>query len=306
VATATSTPLHKRSSIIRIRSPLAIWHLLSLDAPTIAALWTWFIARANHIHLPTSSILAMAVAVWMLYAADRLMDARLMDARLFDAANEEDLEARHYFHHQHRSAFLAGILVASVALAVLLPRLEPAALHLYLVLGGLLAGYFILIHATPRAAASKKAAHRLPKEIAVGIFFASAIYIPTVARRPDLRLPLLPAALLFAALCSLNCLFIYAWEHPRPNPSHPAHASTRLALRHLAFLAVSIPVVAAALVFLTKNHQAPWPIPVACALSSTLLLLLHHRRRSIAPITLRAAADLALITPLLLLPFLHL
>jgi hypothetical protein len=306
VATATSTPLHKRSSIIRIRSPLAIWHLLSLDAPTIAALWTWFIARANHIHLPTSSILAMAVAVWMLYAADRLMDARLMDARLFDAANEEDLEARHYFHHQHRSAFLAGILVASVALAVLLPRLEPAALHLYLVLGGLLAGYFILIHATPRAAASKKAAHRLPKEIAVGIFFASAIYIPTVARRPDLRLPLLPAALLFAALCSLNCLFIYAWEHPRPNPSHPAHATTRLALRHLAFLAVSIPVVAAALVFLTKNHQAPWPIPVACALSSTLLLLLHHRRRSIAPITLRAAADLALITPLLLLPFLHL
>jgi hypothetical protein len=168
-----------------------------------------------------------------------------------------------------------------------------------------LAGYFILIHATPRAAASKKAAHRLPKEIAVGIFFASAIYIPSVARRPDLRLPLLPAALLFAALCSLNCLFIYAWEHPRPNPSHPAHATTRLALRHLTFLAVSIPVVAAALVFLTKNHQAPWPIPVACALSSTLLLLLHHRRRSIPPITLRAAADLALITPLLLLPFLH-
>lgn len=320
MATATSIPpsptQHKQRARAESRtshSPLAFWHLLSLDAPTVAALWTWFIASANHIHLPIPSSLAMAVAVWMLYAADRLMDARLMDARLMDARlldpppspYAEDLEARHYFHHQHRTAFLTGILLASIALAVLLPRLEAAALHLYLILGGLLAGYFILIHATP-SPSSKKAAHRLPKEIAVGIFFASAIFIPTVARRPNLRLPLLPAALLFAVLCSLNCLLIYAWEHPHPNPGRPAHATTRLALRHLPSLAASILVIAAALVCLAKNHQAPWPIPAACALSATLLLLLHHLRRDIAPITLRAAADLALITPLLLLPFLHL
>jgi hypothetical protein len=249
----------------------------------------------------------MAVAVWMLYAADRLMDARLMNAGALintPFPHEEDLEARHYFHHQHRTAFLTGILLAALALAVLLPRLEPSALHLYLILGGLLAGYFILIHAaTPPAA--KKTAHRLPKEIAVGIFFASAIFIPTIARRPDLRLALLPPAILFAALCSLNCLFIYAWEHPRPNPSHPAHATTRLALRHLHFLATGIPVFAAALVCLTKINQASWSIPIACALSAALLLLLHHRHRDIAPIILRAAADLALLTPLFLLPFLH-
>jgi hypothetical protein len=124
-----------------------------------------------------------------------------------------------------------------------------------------------------------------------------------VARRPDLRLPLLPAAILFAALCSLNCLFIYAWEHPHPNPSRPAHAATRLALRHLSFLAISVPVAATPLVCLTKLNQAPTAI--ACALSAGLLLLLHRRHRDIAPLTLRAAADLALITPLFLLPFLH-
>src|SRR5271156_21025 len=28
------------------------WHLLSLDAPTVAALWSWFFARAMHLHLP--------------------------------------------------------------------------------------------------------------------------------------------------------------------------------------------------------------------------------------------------------------
>jgi hypothetical protein len=315
---ATATPIRRPQRNQRAyakpetgRSPLVLWHLLSLDAPTVAALWTWFIARANHIHLATSSILAMAVAVWMLYAADRLLDARLMEARLMNGGlvdspspHEEDLEARHYFHHQHRTAFLTGILLASLALAALLPRLEPAALHLYLILGGLLAGYFILIHAASPAAA-KKTAHRLPKEIAVGIFFASAIFIPTVARRPDLRLALLPEAILFAALCSLNCLFIYAWEHPHPIPSRPAHAATRLALRRLRLLAASVPMVATALVCVTKINQAPWSIPTACALSAALLLLLHHRHRDIAPVILRAAADLALLTPLFLLPFLH-
>ena len=81
-ATPTKPPL---KTISHHTNPLALWHLLSLDAPTVAALWTWFIASANHIRLPLSSALAMALAVWMLYAADRLMDARLMDARLMDA-----------------------------------------------------------------------------------------------------------------------------------------------------------------------------------------------------------------------------
>jgi hypothetical protein len=303
---ATATPIQPQQRNQRAvtkpettHTPLALWHLLSLDAPTVAALWTSFVASANHIHLTASSILAMAVAVWMLYAADRLLDARLSDTAF---PHEEGLEARHHFHHDHRTFFLTGILLASIALAVLLPHLEPVALHLYLILGGLLAGYFILIHAAPRAA-SNKAAHRLPKEIAVGVFFASAIFIPTVARRPDLRLTLLPAAILFAAVCSLNCLFIYAWEHPSPNPT--AHATTRFSLRHLPFLATLIPVFATVLICLTNNRQAPWPIPTACALSASLLLLLHHRRSTIAPVTLRAAADLVLITPLLL-PFLHL
>ncbi|HSY68381.1 MAG TPA: hypothetical protein VK813_07055 [Edaphobacter sp.] len=300
MATATSTkpPL---KAIRHPAHPLALWHLLSLDAPTIAALWTWFIASANHIHLPLSSTLAMALAVWMLYAADRLMDARLIDARLMDArladidpTHHEDLEARHYFHHRHRTAFLTGILLASIALALLLPHLEPAAIRLYLVLGVLISGYFVLIHAT-------HSAHRLPKEIAVGLFFAAATFIPTVARRPDLRLPLLPSALLFATLCSLNCLFIYAWEHTSTN--HRAHPITRLAIRNLPSLTVLLTLSSTALALL--DHNAPWPMPCATALAATILLLLHNRRRTLAPITLRAAADLALTTPILLVPILY-
>ena len=287
-------------AIVRHSGPLALWHLLSLDAPTIAALWTWFIALANHVRLPLSSTLAMAIAVWMLYAADRLMDARLLNA---DPTHYEGLEARHYFHHRHRSAFLSGILIASIALALLLPHLEPEAIHLYVVLAGLVSAYFLLIHAARGVAAQQKVAHFLPKEIAVGLFFAAATFIPTVARCPNLCPRLLPFALLFATLCSLNCLFIYAWEHAGSHTSAPPHPITHIALRNLPSLTVLLALSGAAITLF--DHRAPWPVPYAIALSAALLLLLHNHRLAINPVTLRAAADLALATPLLLLMFLH-
>jgi hypothetical protein len=292
VATATSTKPSLKA-IDRYENPLALWHLLSLDAPTIAALWTWFIASTNHVHLPLSSILAMAVTVWMLYAADRLMDTRLLNV---DPGRQEDLEARHYFHHRHRTAFLSGILFASIALAVLLPHLEADAIHLYLVLGALVFGYFILIHGT-------HSAHRLPKEIAVGLFFAAATFVPTVARRPGLRVSLLPSALLLATLCSLNCLFIYAWEHDAFSTNRSTHPITQFAISKLSLLTVLLSLSSATIPLL--DHRTPWPIPYAIALSAALLLLLHNHRLALKPITLRAAADLALTTPLLLLLFLR-
>jgi hypothetical protein len=298
VATATPTKPSLKT-IGHSTNPLALWHLLSLDAPTVAVLWTCFIAAAHHIHLPISSTLAMAVAVWMLYAADRLMDARLLDA---NPTQHEDLEARHYFHHRHRKTFLTGILLASIALAALLPRLEAKAIHLYLILGGLVSGYFILIHATSGTTAQQKVAHRLPKEIAVGLCFAAATFIPTVARRPDLRLPLFPSALLFATLCSLNCLFIYAWEHEDHNANRPTHTITRLALHNLPSLTILLALSSTALSLF--DHHAPQSIPCAIAISATFLLLLHNHRHTIARTTLRAAADLALATPILFLPLL--
>lgn len=279
MATATPTRPVIRPDV----GPLAYWHLLSLDAPTVAALWTWFVAASCGIVLPVSSTVAMAVAVWILYAADRILDAR---------GSLELLEMRHHFHHRFRRIFLTCIVVATALLAMLIVHLDPAALRLYGVLGFLLAGYFAFIHTTIHTHRS-----RAPKEIAVGIFFAAAVFIPTVARRPALRLALLPDAILFAAICSLNCLMIYDWEHPT---SDRAHASTRLALRYLPQLAITTLSASLTLTIFTSHHA----IPTACAVSSLLLLILHRGRNRLPLITLRAAADLALTTPLLLLPFL--
>lgn len=283
---------------IRAASPLALWHLLSLDAPTVAVLWTWFIARANGVSLPIAPVAAMALAVWALYAADRLLDTRGLDG---PDGSTYDLEARHLFHHRHARAFLAGIVLAAVALAALLPALDPAAIRLYLIEGALLCLWFLVLHVVPsahRLPAQRPAAQHPTKEIAVGLFFSAAVFIPTVvresvARPPGLRLALLPCALLFAALCSLNCLFIHAWEHE----------GTRFDSPRLPLLAVVLVIVGAVLAVIDPNR--PWPVAIACALAAALLLMLDRNRHRLSRIVLRAAADLILLTPLLLLPFLR-
>ena len=282
---------------VTLSTPLRLWHLLSLDAPSIAALWTWFIARTLHLALPLTAPVSMFLAVWLLYAADRLLDARQLLANPLHTAN---LEPRHLFHHHHRNAFLATAIAACLALAALMPRIEPAALRLYLILGALLIAYFLLIHLSASA-------HRLPKELAVGLFFAAAVFIPTIARRPNLRLSLLLPALLLATLCSLNCLFIYAWEHPVRHPArHPAHPTTRIALHNLPTATATAILLGLVLALLSHIHPttSPSAISIACTLALTLLLLLHLIRRRLHPTTLRAAADLVLLTPIALLPFL--
>ena len=301
-------------------SPLALWHLLSLDAPTVAALWTLFIAHSARIPLPWQAPAAMFAAVWMIYAADRLLDARLLDA--YNSANilgaphlafemwvstdlnhrdthhKPNLEPRHRFHHHHRSRFLAIITLSALALIYLLYRIDPRALHLYALLATLLAAWMLLIHIRPLP---NDLTQRLPKELAVGLFFPAAVFIPTITRAPWLRPTLLPAAALFACVCTLNCLYLYAWEHPTPTPH--AHLTTRWATAHLAPIATLTLILSATTAALT-HHTPTTALPaLACTLSSAALLLLHALRHRLSPLHLRATADLVLLTPLLLLPF---
>ncbi len=281
---ATAAPAIRsttRQYSLSILRPLALWHLLSLDAPSVAALWTWFAARTVGVHLPLAAPLAMFISVWMLYAADRLLDS----------THSTDLEARHHFHRRHSTAFFTGIIAGSVALVTLSHFIYPEAVCLYALLGGMLFAWFILIHA-------RRGPRRLPKEIAVGLFFPAAVFIPTVARDPALRIVLVPHAILFAAVCSLNCLFIYAWEHPGTRPH--AHWTTRLATRHLPLLVILVFAASVILASISYAH-GPWQLASACAASALALLVLHQSRHRIGSTTLRAASDAVLLTPLLLL-----
>lgn len=292
---ATATPRPSLALVERTppresphHTPLALWHLLSLDAPTVATVWTIAVAHAVGLHLPWSSPAAMFVAVWMLYAADRLLDARPLPG----GQSPPELEERHRFHHRHRRTFLILIALSAFVLIALLRNIDPHALRIYTLLATLLAAYFLIIHARADNA------HRLPKELAVGIFFPAAVFIPTVARLPQLRLDLLPVAFLLAATCSLNCLFLYAWEHPHQRAQ--AHWSTRWATRHLVTLTWTVAALSLIYCLLsTRLITRPYALPSCILASSLLLLLLHHLRNRLQPLHLRALADLVLLTPLI-------
>jgi hypothetical protein len=278
-------------------TPLALWHLLSLDAPSVAAIWTIAVAFAAGLHLPFTAPAAMFVAVWMLYAADRLLDARPLPG----GQAPPELEERHRFHHRHRRVFLILIAISACVLVALLRGIDPHAMRLYTLLATLLGTWFLIIHARPLPG---DGAHRLPKELAVGIFFPAAVFIPTVARLPQLRLDLLPIALLLAATCSLNCLFLYAWEHAGPRTR--AHWSTRWATNHLVALTGTVAALSLLLIvtspLLTASaqlHRGTTVLTSCILASSLLLLLLHHLRNRINPLHLRALADLVLLTPLI-------
>ena len=292
------------SPSIHPSSILGLWHLLSLDAPTVAVLWTIFTATVAHTNLSPVTPLAMALCVWMLYASDRLLDTRQLRYGP-EHKIDSDLQLRHLFHDRYRTSFARALTLSAVALAALLPFLPSAAFHLYLAEGVALAGYFLLIHAPPLAPSSRTSrflsTHRLPKELLVGPFFSAATFIPVVSRKPGLRPELVPLAILFAALCSLNCLYIYAWEHPR---SREANWTTSL-IGHLNIL-TSLFLAAAFFCFRTAHLPLNLrPYPLACGASGLLLVILHTGRKQFSPLGLRAAADAALLTPLAILPFLY-
>lgn len=274
-AVATTTQI---SAPPRTASPLALWHLLSLDAPTVATLWTIFVARATHTTLPVVAPAAMFLAVWILYAADRLLDTRHLQS--VKCVRITELEARHLFHFSHRRTFLAIIPVAAIAVAALLRGLLTATLHLYLIEGVLLVGWFLLVHNTR---------FRLPKELVVGLYFAAATFTPTLVRQSQPNLAVFLCAALFAFLCTLNCLFIHAWEDD-------------LFGSHMQLTTAALVLCIVSMALLTTSSPA---IPAAIACAAAALLAMNRLRFRLSRTHLRAAADLALLTPALLLPFLR-
>ena len=185
----------------------------------------------------------------------------------------------------------------AVACAVLIPLIAvipQACLQAYTALSTALLVWLAVVHLLAR-----RSARRIPKELAVGLFFSAAVFVPTVAGNPSLVRTLILPAILFANLCSLNCLFIYAWENADRQAS--THPTTAFGLRRLPVIAAASVFVPIAMLF-TGAHA---PILMATALAAAILLMLHGWRDRFARTKLRTLADAALLTPLLMLPFLR-
>ena len=223
----------------------------------------------------------MFVGVWLLYAGDRLLDG---------VSGEEDLEERHRFHRRNRRGFLVAMVVAVAILLPLVLAIPWGLLKLYLQLVGLLFVWFGLVHGVAPGTGL-----RLPKEVMPGVFCATATFVPVWAAVGFQHGELDFAALCFGQLVTLNCWTIFAWEHDEVSE---AHATTQFGVRWLreaTIVGVLMPLAASCL-------AGPYLAPIffAIALASASLWIVAKSRASLRPTDLRAAADLVLLTPLLI------
>jgi len=258
-----------------------LWHLLSLDAPTVAVAWFVLATHAAHLHLHRFDAASLFLATWMFYVVDRLLDAR---------CGEPHPEDRHRFHGDNSKAFSCVLLCAAPVLLLLLSHMEQPLRRAWLLLGLGAAGYYAWVHTRDTAVDSTA---QLPKEIYVGIGFALAIFLPE-ALAGALR-PLWPQALCFGALCWLNCTLIYEREHSSQNA---AHWSTQFAIRHALLLQAALLICGLALCFTVNTPRA---LSVCIVLSAAVMMALRRLRHRIHRLDYRIAADAALLTPLLFL-----
>lgn len=270
-------------------SPLRLWHLASLDAPTVAVVWSLAFAWAAGVRLPSWVPVLLALGTWAVYIGDRLLDARTA----LRSGNLQRLRERHFFHWRHRRILLPLALLAASAAATIILDLMPAAVREHnSVLAVAALAYFSGVHASRRSLSSARAI--ISKELLVGILFTAGCALPTLTRfntnSPGRSLgSLLAACVFFAALAWLNCSAIERWES--------ANAPSRISLSGI--------LLALAGFSLTVFLFPAWPqiaaLIIAGAASSLCLALLDRLRNRFTPLALRAAADLVLLTPLLLL-----
>lgn len=279
------------------------WHLLSLDAPTVAVLWAWSLARAVDVRLPRSALLLLGLGTWLIYVSDRILDGLHLNGLHPDRLRYEGhgrLRERHLFYARRRKFFvIASLPAALVLLWIVFSRMVTAAREADTALFALAMLYFCLIHL--RGPAVER---WLPKELVVGAIFAAATAVPAWARLGGDGDGLLPATALFALLCWLNCAAIEKWERKKSERervvSSPAHVTTRWAQSHLRGISMAVALMAAlacALSFYRGWGSGISLLDLACVLSAGLFPLLDCTRLS--AFHLRIAADLALLTPLL-------
>ncbi len=283
-------------------TPLHLWHLASFDAPTVALVWASSFTWAVGTHLPPQAAAVIALGVWTVYVADRLLDAR--SALRHDA--EYRLRERHYFHWRHRKVLVPFALVAGVAVAILVLACIPVvARERDSVLAVASLAYFARVHQRELSAVRGRRPFFPPmitKELLVGVLFAVGCALPALgaawAAAAISRWVLMGCVAFFAALAWLNCHAIEQWES-EAGPEPGTLGGSDLSLARLAFGLASISLLAA--VLLCRAHPRPALLLAAAAISALLIALLDRMRTRLNPLTLRAAADVVLLAPALVI-----
>jgi hypothetical protein len=248
------------------------WHLLSLDAPTIAVLWAHLFARTVHVQPGLADEVVLAGAVWLTYSADRVLDGCL-------AADPNRLRTRHRFARRYRNRLAAVWLVVLLIVAgVSLSGIDRALLDAGVGVLGVVVLYLGAVHLTPDGL--------MPdwiKRSLVAIIFSLGSALPAAVQTSHPE-RLAPPAVAFAALCFLNCTAIETWEGKEDRATSRFGIAIALCGGALALLSAAPFLSAGRLAF----------IAAACAAFG--LGLLDATRDRLSAEAVRVLADAVLLT----------
>jgi len=265
---------------------LHLWHLASLDAPTVAVVWALAFARAAGVHLDLWVLLLLACGTWTVYVGDRLLDAH----RAIRSGTLGDLRERHYFHWRHRRLLVpVACATAAIAADIVARRMPVAVRSRDSVLAAAALMYFSGVHMTAKLPEwLRKFAS---KELLVGLLFTAGCAAPTLSHLHSAQWLFFACLVFFVALAWVNCAAIESWES-----SNRSTHSTAILRRTFVLGAAAL---AASGAFALSDARAS-ALVFSVAASALFLWLLDRTRTRVSPLTLRSLADLVLLTPLVL------
>jgi len=271
-------------------SPLVWLNLLCLDAPIVAVSWQWLFAYTFGAHLNFSLRALLFLTAWLIYLVDRLADTIKLPVG-------SPMALRHQFCQQHMFVWRASVMLifaVDVSLAIRSLDLQ------MLLLGSTLAaacGFYLLIN---HSLGGKW--RPIPmKEKSIGILFAAGTTLAVVGQLRSPTISFAVAVVLFAILCSLNCLSIAAWERELDLAQGKASFVTGWpgVARALKPMGYALALIALGC---TLFWWFAFPLWLCLAVSVLLLVRLNtaeHLQRD----SRTALADLVLLTPLAALLF---
>jgi len=268
---------------VRPRDVLLCLNFVCLDAPLVAVCWEWLFARSFHFTLAAADMAALFLTAWLIYIVDRISDSIFLLPSVSKSA-------RQIFCRKHRQLwFVLALVVASADGAIIWLRLNPSTRAHGFILAAIAALYLFLNNRFSRIWTVAPI-----KEIAIGSLFAAGTLLVLAPQLIRARWTIGVAALLFAVLCSLNCISIAFWERSLDLAQHKHSLATRWPrARLLAPIASTIVALGAALLdFLDPQLCA---LAIYLGFSSLLLAFLHLLPFPRDERT--ALADLVLLTP---------
>ena len=275
----------------RAAHPPVVWlSLLCLDAPIVAVAWQWLFAHTFGAQLSFSLRGLLFLTAWLIYLADRFADTIRLPANA-------PISLRHQFCREHMIGWWVAIVIAFlIDVWLALRSLDLQMLLLGGTLAALCACYLIANHSL-----GGKWRPLPMKEKTIGILFAAGTTLGVIAELPGLTISFGVAVLLFAILCTYNCLSIAAWERELDAAQGKATFMTSwpLAARGLKTIGYALTLVA---IGCGVFWHFAWPLWLCLAGSAFLLVRLnlsHHLPRD----NRTALADLVLLTPLAALLF---